>query len=299
MTERLAHDVGPDRLTIAYGALGSPDHPPVLLLMGIAAQLISWPAGFLDALVARDLQVICMDNRDSGHSTHMTGAPPADLPAVLGGALGSVTYTLSHMAADAVGLIDALGHDAVHLVGASMGAAIAQTIAIDHPARVRSLTSMMFTTGAPGVGLIHPDAAKELFAGPPATTRDAHIARMLRARALVGSPAWPFDPDEVARIAGLCWDRDHDDAAIARQAVATVASGDRTADLGSVRVPTLVVHGLADRMSDSSGGRATAAAIPGAELLLIEGMGHDLPAALWPRLADAVARTVQRGEAAA
>lgn len=298
LNEQISGPVGPDRVTLAFETRGDPADPTVLLLMGIAAQLVHWPEGLLDALVARGLRVVRLDNRDSGRSTHLRGAPPADLPAALAGDLSSASYSLSHMAADAVGLLDALGVGAAHLVGASMGGAIAQVIAIEHPSRARSLTTMMSTTGAPGVGQVHPEAMRAVFGGPPVTDREGAIARAQRAAGASGSPAYPTEAAALAETAGLAWDRGHDEAAILRQAVATVASGDRTARLGALRLPTLVVHGLADPICDPSGGRATAEAIPGAELLLIEGMGHNLPPGLWARLADAIAATVRRGEAA-
>lgn len=167
-------------------------------------------------------------------------------------------------------------------------------MAIEHPERVLTLTSMMFTTGDPSVGQGHPEAMAALFGGPPATTREQVIDRAVRNAGVIGSPGYPADLEAVARTAGLAYDRDNDAVAIARQAVATVASGDRTPRLQGLKVPTLVVHGLADRMIDASGGRATAAAIPGAELVEIEGMGHNLPPALWERLADLVADQVKR-----
>ncbi len=294
--ERLAKNVGPARLEIAWDERGDPTHPTVLLVMGIAAQLVHWPSGFLDALVARGLHVVRFDNRDSGRSTHLHEAPPPDLPAALRGDLSSASYTLSDMAADAVGLLDVLELDSAHVVGASMGAGIAQAMAIEHPARVRSLTSMMGTTGDPTVGHVHPATMKAVFGGPPASTRDEVIARAVRQSALVGSPAYPADLAAVAEVAGLAYDRDHDAVAIARQAVATVASGDRTPRLRELDVPTLVLHGLADTMCDPSGGRATAAAIPGAELVLIEGWGHNLPPGLWDRLAEHLETNVKKGE---
>lgn len=296
INEQIASDVGPDRLDIAYECRGDPAHPPVLLIMGIAAQLVHWPAGFLDALLSRDLRIIRFDNRDSGRSTHLHDAPPADLPAALQGDLSSASYTLSEMAADAAGLLDALGIRAAHAVGASMGGAIAQTLAVEHPGRLRSLTSMMSTTGDPAVGQAHPATLAGIFGGPPATTREAVIERAVRTFGIVGSPAWPTDPAAVAETAGLAWDRDHDEAGVVRQAVATVASGDRTPRLRALDLPALVLHGLADTMCDPSGGRATAAAIPGAELVLIEGMGHNLPPGLWETIADHIASVVRRGE---
>lgn len=295
--EQIARGIGPAHLDIAYERHGDPAHPPVLLIMGLGAQLIHWAPGFVAELVARRLHVVRFDNRDAGRSTHLQKAPSADLPAVLRGDLSSVTYTLSDMTGDALGLLDALGIESAHVVGASLGGAIAQTLAIRARHRVRSLASLMSTTGAPDVGQPHPATLASLFSGPTVVGREAVIARALRASAIVGSPAYPSDPSDVADLAGRAFDRGHDDAAMARQAVASVASGDRTAQLRELSIPTLVLHGLSDTLCDPSGGRATAAAIAGAELVLIEGMGHNLPPALWPRIADHIAQTVQRGEA--
>ncbi|MES1255591.1 MAG: alpha/beta hydrolase [Acidobacteriota bacterium] len=297
LDEQVAANVGPSGIDIAYERLGSRADPPVLLVMGVAAQLVNWPDGFLDALLTRGLQVIRFDNRDAGHSGHIGDAPPPDLRAALAGDLSSAACTLSHMAADAVGLLDALELDAAHVVGASLGGAIGQTMAIEHPARVLSLTSMMSTTGDMAVGQAHTDTLKALFGGPPATTRQAAIDRAVRMLDITGSPAYPTDPTDVAERFGLAWDRDHDAVATARQAVASVASGDRTSRLRALDVPALVIHGTADTMCDVSGGRATAAAIPGAELVLIDGMGHNLPPGLWERIADHIAVVVRRGEA--
>jgi pimeloyl-ACP methyl ester carboxylesterase len=294
LNEQIATGIGPAHIDIAYERRGDPAHPPVLLIMGIAAQLVSWPTGFLDALVARGLHVIRFDNRDSGRSTHIHGAPAPDLPAALAGDRSSASYTLSDMAADAVALLDELGIAAAHVVGVSMGGAIAQVMAIEHADRVLSLTSMMFTTGDPTVGQPHPATLKALFGGPPATTRQQVVERAVRASSVVGSPRFPTDPADIAERAGLAWDRGYDEIAIARQAVATVASGDRTARLRDLHVPALIIHGTDDTLCDPSGGRATAAAIPGAELLLIEGMGHDLPPGLWDRITDQIARTIAR-----
>ncbi len=294
--EQIAPNVGPAGIDIAYQRLGNPDAPALLLIMGLAGQLINWPDAFCQGLIERGLQIIRFDNRDSGRSSHMTDAPPPDLPATLAGDLSSVSYTLSDMAADAIGLLDFLRIEKAHLVGASMGGAIAQTMAIEHPGRVRSLTSMMSTTGDTSLGKPDPDVLRELFGGPRPVTRDDVIEQMLRARRVIGSPAYPTDENEAAARAALAYDRAYDPVGVARQGIASLASGDRTERLRQLSVPALVIHGLADRMCGPSGGRATAAAIPGAELVLIDGMGHDLPPGLRPQLATRIADFIWRAE---
>ena len=296
LNEQVVTGVGPSGIEIAYERRGNPTDPVVLLIMGGAAQLVQWPDGFLASLLGRGLQVIRFDNRDAGRSTHFHGAPTPDVPAALAGDLSSAAYTLSDMAADTVGLLDALELEAVHAVGVSMGGAIAQTIAIEHPARILSLTSMMSSTGDMTVGQPLWETLKAVFGGPPATTRQEVIDRAVRTFSVIGSPAYPTDPAAIAERAGLAWDRGHDEVAIGRQAVASVASGDRTARLRELDIPALVIHGLADPICDVSGGRATAAAIPGAELVVIDGLGHNLPPGLWERFADHIASVVQHGE---
>lgn len=296
MTVEIASGVGPSRIDIAYERLGDPNDPPVLLIMGLGAQLIGWPEGLCDALVANGLHLIRFDNRDVGQSTHMTRAPVPNFMAAMAGDHSSVSYRLTDMAADAVGLLDKLGIESAHLVGASMGGFIAQTIAIEHPRRVRSLTSIMSTTGDMRVGQAHPEAM-QIFAGAPPTNRVEVIERGLFASRIVGSPGFPPEPDALAERVGRAYDRGYDSIGIVRQAVAVVASGDRTPGLRSVDTPALVIHGSADKLCDVSGGRATAAAISGAELVVIEGMGHDLPRPLWPQFATKIAEVVQRGEA--
>ena len=297
LNEQTATNVGPSGIEIAYERRGNLTDPVVLLIMGGAAQLVHWPDGFLAALLRCGLQVIRFDNRDAGRSTHFHDAPKPDVRAALAGDLSSAAYTLSDMAADTVGLLDALELDAAHVVGLSLGGAIAQTIAIEHPSRILSLTSMMSSTGDTTVGQAHPETLKSLFGGPAATTRQAVIDRAVRAFSIIGSPAYPTDPAAIAERAGLAWDRGHDEIGIARQAVAFVASGDRTARLQKLDVPALVIHGLSDTLVDAGGGRATAAAIPGAKLVLIEGLGHNLPPGLWDRFADHIAEVVRRGRA--
>jgi pimeloyl-ACP methyl ester carboxylesterase len=297
MTIERAHDVGPAKIEIAYERLGDPSKPPVLLIMGLGAQLIGWPDGFCDELVGRGFHVIRFDNRDVGESTHVTNAPVPNFAAAMAGDRSSVSYTLSDMAADTVGLLDVIGLDSVHLVGASLGGFVAQTIAIEHPRRVRSLTSIMSTTGAFNVGQAHPDVVARIFGGPNAKTRAEAVQRIVDAFRLVGSPGFPFDAEAVAERAGHAYDRAYDPRALARQGIAVIASGDRTPKLRELDVPALVIHGEADRLCDPSGGRATAEAIRGAELVMVEGMGHDLPRALWPMFGTKIADVVKRGEA--
>ncbi|GAA0288539.1 alpha/beta hydrolase [Streptomyces polychromogenes] len=297
VSEHKAVDVGPSGIEIAYERLGDPQAPPVLLVMGLALQMHGWPDGFCAELTGRGMQVIRFDNRDCGLSTHFHDAPVPDLPAVRRGDLSTVSYDLSDMAADTVGLLDALGLVSAHVVGLSLGGAIGQTMAIEHPGRVRSLTSLMSTTGAAGVGRPDPGVLGVL-AGPPPANRAEAVERTVRAVRVMGSPGFPYDEAAVRERAARAFDRDYDPLGVARQAVACQASGDRTARLGAVRVPTLVIHGADDPVCDVSGGRATAAAVPGAALTVFDGMGHDLPQALWPELASLITAHVERAERA-
>lgn len=294
MPELKARNVGPSGIEIAYERFGDPGASPVLLIMGAGAQMINWPEEFCQTLVGRGPHVIRFDNRDSGRSTHFSGAPLPDFAAVLAGDLSTASYTLSDLAADTVGLLDALGLTGVHLVGSSMGGMIAQMIAIEYPERVRSLTSMMSTTGEPGVGEADFSVFAEL--GAPPQDRAAFVDWQVRALRLAASPGLAFDVAAATERAGRVFDRGYDTLGIQRQGLAVVATGDRTERLRSLRVPTLVVHGAADIVCDVSGGRATAAAVPGAELLILEGMGHHLPHELWPELATRIGEFVHHAE---
>ncbi|GHF67099.1 alpha/beta hydrolase [Streptomyces mashuensis] len=296
MNEERALRVGPAGIEVAYERFGDPGAPPVLLVMGGGAQMINWPEGFCTELAGRGTYVIRFDNRDAGRSTHFPDGPEPDLQAALAGDFSSAAYTLSDMAADTVGLLDVLGLDSAHVVGASLGGMVAQMVAIEHPRRVRSLTSMMSTTGDPAVG--RADLAKLRDVGSPPADREEYAAWMVRAMRAVGSPGFPLDEAGVAERARLAYDRGYDPPATARQAVAALASGDRTERLRRLDVPALVVHGADDPMCDVSGGRATAAAIPGAELVVVDGLGHNLPREVWPRLTSLIADLVHRAEAA-
>jgi pimeloyl-ACP methyl ester carboxylesterase len=282
-------------VTIAYETLGDPAEVPLVLVAGLGRQLIGWPDGFLRALVERGHFVIRFDNRDVGESSHLSDGPQPDLRACLTGDASSAPYSLSDMAADTAGLLDALGIESAHLAGASLGGMIAQTVAIEHRERVRSLTSIMSTTGDRSLPQATPKAVEVLFQ-PPSWTRDEAMDRAVAGARVIGSPGFPMDEAAVRDGAGRAWDRGYDPRGIARQLAAVAASGDRTEALRPLRVSTLVIHGEEDPLIRVEAGRATAAAIEGAELVTIAGMGHDLPRGVWDRIADAIASLVGRVE---
>ncbi|GAC1326280.1 MAG: alpha/beta hydrolase [Thermoleophilaceae bacterium] len=269
-------------LTLAYESFGDPGDPPLLLIMGLGVQMIGWREELCAMLADGGRFVIRFDNRDVGESTHIA-APMPDLRACLAGDTSSAVYSLEDMADDVDGLLEALELDSAHLVGASMGGMIAQTVAARHPARVRSLTSIMSTSGERGVSRPTAEASRVLLA-PAARTREQAGDRALAASAVIGSPGYPTDEADVRDLAGRAFDRGHNPAGFARQLAGIWASGDRTQALRSISAPTLVIHGEEDPLVQPAAGRATAAAIPGAELWTIPGMGHDLPRALWPEI---------------
>ena len=282
-------------IELAYETFGDPGDPPVLLVMGLATQMIGWPDEFCAGLADRGLFVVRFDNRDIGLSTHLDDRGAPDLMAIFGGDRSGVPYPLAELADDTAGLLDVLGLDSAHVVGASMGGMVAQLVAIRHPARVRSLTSIMSTTGDPSVGM-PAEAAMGVLLAPPATDRESAIQRAVDTYRVIGSPGFEFDEQALRDRAALSYDRRYNPAGVARQLAAILTTPDRTADLAAVDVPTLVIHGEQDSLVDVSGGRATAAAIPGAELLVVDGMGHDLPRAIWPEVTDRIAALVERAE---
>jgi pimeloyl-ACP methyl ester carboxylesterase len=269
-------------IEIAYETHGDPASPPLLTIHGLGAQMTDWPQELIGGLVDAGFFVITFDNRDQGRSTWQDGAGQPDLGALLVDSDSPVPYRLSDMAADAAGLLDALGIESAHVLGVSMGGMIAQQFAIDFPSRTRSLTSIMSTTGA-NTGPPTPEAMAALLV-EPVTERTAAIEQSLAGSRVIASPGFPFDEAGMRARAEVHFDRGHHPAGTARQLAAILASPDRTAALAGVSVPSLVVHGAADPLVTLPGGESTAAAVPGAELWVVDGMGHDLPAAIIPEL---------------
>ena len=279
-------------IALCYDTFGDPLAPPLLLIMGLASQMIAWDDEFCAQLAARGYRVIRFDNRDIGLSTRFTEAGVPDVAAAFMAAMQgkpvSAPYLLSDMADDAVGLLDALGIDKAHVVGASMGGAIGQTLAIRHAQRLRTLTSIMATTGAPGLPPPTPEALAMLFKPTP-TDQAAYFESYCQTWKLLRAGSFPPDEARDLARAGQIFARGLNPAGVARQLTAIVASGSRKEALAAVRVPTLVIHGDADPLVPVACGVDTAGSIPNASLLIIEGMGHALPITLWPRIIDAIA----------
>jgi pimeloyl-ACP methyl ester carboxylesterase len=270
-------------ITIEYEATGDPRSTPVLLISGFSLQLTAWDSRFIQSLVDGGFYVIRFDNRDAGLSTWFD-----DEPRRAGGSpeepRASLAYSLGDMARDAVGLLDHLDIPSAHVVGYSMGGMIAQTLALEHPERVRTLTSISSTTGDPAVGYAHPEAL-EVLLRPAAPTRDDAIEQNLSLWRVIGSPDHPLDDEAVRARAASDYDRAHHPSGAARQLTAIVSQSDRTAALAGVAVPTLVIHGEADVLIDPSGGVATARAVPGARLRMVPGLGHDIHPDIFEELA--------------
>ncbi|MCK5890147.1 alpha/beta hydrolase [Aeromicrobium sp.] len=295
----------PSGIDLCHQTFGDDTDPAILLIMGLSGPMGWWDEELCRLLADRGFFVIRYDNRDTGRSTKVRqhamgrtdlvraflGVPPLKLGPV--DLAVRAPYSISDLAEDAAGLLDALGIDQAHVVGASMGGMIAQTLAIQEPDRVLSLTSIMSTTGRRTVGWQDPRLIPHLLKRTK-PTRDAYVARSVESSALIGSPAFPPDPEAARRRAEITYDRGYSASGVVRQMMAILTQPDRTAALRRLSVPATVVHGTADRLVNPSGGRATAEAIPGAELRMVEGMAHDLPPALWDTLVAAITDTAAR-----
>jgi pimeloyl-ACP methyl ester carboxylesterase len=283
-------------IQLCYETFGDRANPPLVLIMGLATQMIVWDDEFCALLAARGFWVIRFDNRDIGMSTRF---PKARTPRLAELMLAQATrikfrvpYTLRDMAADTVGLMDALGVRSAHIVGASMGGMIAQELAILYPARVRSLTSIMSSTGDPKLPGPKPRALAVLAKKVP-LDRAGYVREYVHTWSVLAGDHFPFDAERTARQGAAAYDRGINPPGVARQMMAIIASGNRRKALRGVRVPTLVIHGTADPLVPDDAGRDTALTVPGARLLLIEGMGHSFPREVWPRIIDAIAEHAQ------
>ncbi len=284
-------------IEIEYEEFGNAEGRPLLLIMGLGAQMTLWDEEFCEMLSDRGHWVIRFDNRDVGLSTKFEQAGVPDVAEVVAALQKQeptkAPYLLSDMADDAAGLLDALGIESAHIVGASMGGMIAQAFAIEHPRRALSLTSIMSTTGHPELPPATPEAMAVLTA-PPTTDRAENIERSVASSRVIGSPGFPRDEARIRERAGRSFDRCFYPEGTARQMAAVVASGSRREALAELSIPTLVIHGKADQLVRPEGGLDTHAAIPGAQLMLIEGMGHDLPPGTWPPITDAITKLTQQ-----
>jgi pimeloyl-ACP methyl ester carboxylesterase len=284
-------------IELEYDTFGEASRPPLLLIMGLGAQMIAWPEAFCRQLVDRSFFVIRFDNRDVGLSTKLDAAGQPDLPAMMAarvrGEPVSAPYSLWDMAADAAGLLDALGIERAHIVGASMGGMIAQAFAIEYPDRTLSLTSIMATTGEDDLPQASPEAMQALLRPVP-NDRESYIESAVQARKALAGGGFAMADDEVRRTAGETYDRAHHPDGMVRQIMAIGASGGRRERLRTIRIPTVVIHGDADPLVPHAGGLDTHNAIAGSEMLTIPGMGHELPEGAWPLVLDAIERVAKR-----
>lgn len=284
-------NVKANEIQIEYDTFGDSSSPPLLLIMGLGAQMILWDEEFCEQLATKGHYVIRFDNRDIGLSTKLDEAGVPDVMAAMTAALEGKEvespYSIDDMADDAVGLLDSLKIDKSHVCGASMGGMIAQVIAYRHPSRILSLTSIMSSTGNPELPQGKPEALAALTTPAP-TEREAYIEHGVNLWQTIGSPGFPFDKERIRERTALSFDRCFHPQGLARQLVAILAHGNRKPALASVTAPTLVIHGADDPLVPVEGGKDTAEAIPGAEILIIEGMGHDLPQDAWSRIVNAI-----------
>jgi pimeloyl-ACP methyl ester carboxylesterase len=281
-----------DGVELCYETFGDRSDPAMLLIMGLATQMGGWHEEFCAQLADRGFYVIRFDNRDIGRSKAMD-LPVPTLRQLLLRDKRAAAYTLSHMADDGFGLLDHLGIERAHIAGVSMGGMIAQTMAARRPERVVSLASMLSNTGALWSGQPSPRLYPVMLKPPP-RDREGYMEHAVGVFSKIGSPGFPRDEDDLRRMAGVSWDRGLNPAGSSRQLAAIIASGDRTPLLRTITAPTVVIHGTKDKLVPTSGGRATAKAIPGARLVLIPGMGHDLPRGAWPQMLDALAENAAR-----
>jgi pimeloyl-ACP methyl ester carboxylesterase len=282
----------PNGLELEYQSFGDRARPPLLLVMGLSYQMIEWDDALCTLIADRGFWVTRFDNRDIGLSTKLDEIGPPDLLAVMSGT-AAPPYTLEEMAEDSVALLDALGIEAAHIVGVSMGGMIAQLITIGHPGRVLSLTSIMSTVGGPNVVQPQPALSAALVA-PPGQTRAERVEHSVDNRRLIFGAVIPFDEDRARTKAERAVDRCFSPDGAARQLAAIIAAPDRTAALGLLTMPTVVIHGDEDPLIPPGNGRQTAAAIPGARLIMIPGMGHALPEQVWRQVVDAISEVASR-----
>lgn len=287
-------------ISLEYDETGPKDGVPILLIMGFGAQMTSWTPVFRDTLAAQGLRVIRFDNRDVGLSQRFEGSPnPREvIAAMMEGRKPDVPYTLNDMAADAAGLLGALGLESAHILGASMGGMIAQLVAINHPRHTRSLISVFSSSGDPSLPRTSPEAQAVLLAPPPSTARADVVAHSVKNRKFFASTRWVSADEDVAELIGAAYDRSYDPKGVGRQYAGIVATPPRTEQLKALDVPTLVMHGTKDTLISWEAGLHTAQCIPGSEFILIDGWGHDIPAAGVPTLVDYIAPFVRRAEAA-
>jgi pimeloyl-ACP methyl ester carboxylesterase len=283
-------------IEIAYQEIGDPDGEPMVMIMGLATQMIHWDLGFCELLADAGFRVIRFDNRDIGHSTWID-APAPGMPAMLLGLRRDLAYTLEDMATDVAGLIEHLELGSAHVVGASQGGMIAQVLAYSHPRLVRSLGLIMTGAGKRIASVPRLRALGSLLSRPP-RDRDGYIERVVKTFAVIGSPDYPPDLERLHQLVGEGYDRGHNPAGAARQLHAVTAAGDRTRRLRSVTVPAVVIHGTRDPLVRPVAGRGLAAALPNARLEMIEGMGHDLPPELWGRIAGYLIENAHRARRA-
>jgi pimeloyl-ACP methyl ester carboxylesterase len=285
-------------IQIEYDTFGKPDEPPLLLIVGLACQLIHWDEALCEQLARRGHYVIRFDNRDTGLSTKLAEGGIPDIGQIIEAQMKGQEikppYTLEDMADDAVGLLDAIGIEKAHICGISMGGMIAQTIALNHQQRVLSLISVYSHTGNPALPPPTPEALEYLVTPPP-MEREANITYTLDAWRTFSGKGFPLDEDWHRKIAAQAYDRAFYPEGVARQMAAVLTQKNRKSELGSVAVPTLVIHGADDPLVPVEAGKDTAEAIPGAELIIIDGMGHDLPhGRAWPRIVDTIANHTQK-----